>query len=89
MAEFTAEVWVVIGGVMFAGGLAILHSFATVIRNQCHVHDLKVRVNSLRLEYQAVAQARREAVEVGDVDPGELGAVDIVSSPSKPSRRAA
>lgn len=74
---------------MFAGALAMLHSFATVIRNQCHVHDLKVRVNSLRLEYQAVAQARRDAIDVGEADPCETGEVDIVSSPRSVSRRAA
>jgi hypothetical protein len=79
VVEFSTEAWVLVVGVMLSGILAMLHSFSTVIRNQCHIHDLKVRVNSLRVEYRAMEQARRESAEAGEI---ELDTVEIVTEPA-------
>lgn len=79
-----------VAAMLLAGGvgvLSLLYSLSTLIRNHCAMHDLKVRVNSLRIEYQASLRARQEAAEIGEV---ELSDVEVVGNAKPtPAKKAA
>lgn len=66
MSDFGAWWWW-IGLAAAAGVLAFLNIIASAIRNGTAVHELKLRVHSLRLKY--LAQMR--AAEIGD-NPHDL-----------------
>ncbi|MCC6675530.1 MAG: hypothetical protein IT436_00165 [Phycisphaerales bacterium] len=51
MVEFSTPAWIGIAAVAALGVLAMLNAAAGVIRNQTYVHDTRVRVNTLRIEY--------------------------------------
>jgi hypothetical protein len=84
VTNFTFEVWILMGAVAGGGVLAMLFCLAAEIRNHAHVHDLKVKVHSLRLEYQAQVQARQDAADRGDV-----ALVPVEVDEERPVRRAA
>lgn len=85
MTNFTLEIWLALGTVAAGGILAFLFCLAAVVRNQTHVHDLKVRVQSLRMEYQLQVQSAKDAASRGDVSL--VPVAEIV--PSAPARQAA
>jgi len=62
MAPLTTHEWVLVGLVAMTGLVAIAHLLATLIRNEIAVHDLKIRVATLRLLHRA----QGEAIERGD-----------------------
>ncbi len=84
MTNFSLEVWFLLASVAGGGVLAMLFCLAAEVRNHAHVHDLKVKVHSLRLEYQAQVQARKEAAARGDVN-----LVPVAEPVEEPLRRAA
>lgn len=67
VTNYSFEVWLALGAVSGAGILAMLFCLAAEVRNHTHVHDLKVKVHSLRMEYQIQVQQRKEAASRGDV----------------------
>jgi len=62
MALMSTHEWVLIALVAATGLVAIAHLLATLIRNEIAVHDLKIRVATLRLLHRA----QGEAIERGD-----------------------
>jgi len=84
VTNFTLEVWLLLAAVAGGGVLAMLFCLAAEVRNHAHMHDLKVKVHSLRLEYQAQVQARKEAADRGDVN-----LVPVVEPIDEPVRKAA
>lgn len=50
MGGFSGQVLVVLAIVVAVGVLAVLHSLAAAVRNDTHLHDLRIRVNQLRKE---------------------------------------
>ena len=65
-----------------AGVFAVLYTLAANIRNQTHVHDLKLNVLRLRTEYQ---ERLRRIQELEDINQTSS---DVVVLPD-PQRRAA
>lgn len=49
MADLMSQAWVVVAIIVALAVLAIFHCAAAAIRNHHHVHDLRVRVNELRI----------------------------------------
>jgi hypothetical protein len=63
MAPLGLQVWVVLAIVAATGVLSILHYVATTLGNAAYVHDLKVRVNSIRRDQAQRLQALNDAAE--------------------------
>lgn len=84
MIEFSTPAWIGLAVTAGIGVLAILNSVATVIRNQTHVHDTRVKVNTLRKDYLDRLRESDED-EVIDVSPEE-GEFDIL--PDGPAAQA-
>ena len=61
--------------VMGVAGLAVLHTVASVIRTESAFWDIRCEVERLRYKYQL--QLMR--VAKGEIDPEELGEVDMLS----------
>lgn len=60
MVAFSLEVWTVLGLIAAAMLLAMLATASHAIREECRLHDLKVRVHELRAAYQRrLAELRR------------------------------
>jgi hypothetical protein len=85
MVAFPLEAWIAIMVIAAAAVLAILGAAARTRKEQCRLHDLKVRVHELRSAYQRrLVELRRggelpviEAVpvdEVGEPEPVRLAA---------------
>lgn len=91
MDGLSGPVWAVLAALGAATALAILHCLAGAVRNEVYVHDLRVKVNQLRVEQltRLKAMADRAAMakieEVGEENPGTGG----TSSREAPKRHAA
>ena len=62
---FSAEGWLLLSAATGSGLLAMLYMLASYIRNQTYVHDLHIKVNFLRIEYQARLKELEEKAESG------------------------
>lgn len=69
MAELSAPAWIALAAIAGIGLLAMLNAAATVIRNQTHVHDTRVRVNTLRKDYIRRIQDADEVEVVDEAGP--------------------
>lgn len=58
MIDFSLTVWVLLAAVGAAAVLSLLWTAATHVRNQCHLHDLKVEVAELRIRYHQQLRGR-------------------------------
>ena len=63
MASLGFQVWVVLAIVAGIGVLSILHHVASAVGNAAHVHDLKVRVNSIRKDQAERIKALNDAAD--------------------------
>ena len=82
MAEFAPEVWLSLGLIALTGGLALLHTLAAAVRHEAHIHDMRVRVATLRHNYA------KQLAELSDTDE----AADVIILPDPvpaPARKAA
>jgi uncharacterized protein YnzC (UPF0291/DUF896 family) len=88
MHDLAGQFWTLVAIVTGVVVLGILHVLASAARNQLHLHDLRVRVNTLRRQrleqLRDLAQNQNADIEVVD----EFADVEIEEPPSK-SRRAA
>lgn len=70
MNTFPDEVWTLLAIAAIAGVLGLLHLLATTVGNETYVHDLKVKVNTLRLDQlnrlRKLAEQQSASVEVVD-----------------------
>jgi hypothetical protein len=64
VTDLSGNTWWLLAGASAASILAILHALATSIRNQVKVHDLKMNVARLRIDY---AQRAKEVAETTSV----------------------
>lgn len=69
MAELSTPAWIALAAIAGIGLLAMLNAAATVIRNQTHVHDTRVRVNTLRKDYIRRIQDADEVEVVDEAGP--------------------
>ncbi len=75
MDELAGQFWTLLAIVTMIVVLGILHVLASSARNEVHLHDLRVRVNSLRRQrleqLKDLAQNQSADIEVVDefVDP--------------------
>jgi hypothetical protein len=86
MSSLMNQAWVVIAVIVGLGVLGIFHCAAAAIRNHHQVHDLRVRVNQLR-----IGQLRRlhtRGAEVVEED-GEFEVVETKPKQSKDHQRKA
>jgi len=73
--------------IALAAALATLHTLATLLRNEKHLHDLKQRVTQLQHEYAA---KQREAVdETIYVDEVIEAPLAEATPPTRPEQRHA
>ncbi len=59
--------WVVIGLIIVAAALAVLHALSSAVRHEIMLHDLKARTARLRAQYRK-RLAEAEQGEVLEVD---------------------
>jgi len=91
MDGLSGPVWAVLAVLSAAAALAILHCLAGAVRNEVYVHDLRVKVNRLRVEQltrlkeMADRAAADRIIEVGGEAPGASGK----TTPEVPRRHAA
>lgn len=79
MGDSLTLVMLVIGG---AGLLGVLHILGMLVHNETYVHDLRVKVNSLRNE------KLRRLVEMGEADVIEVGEADVIEAPAQDATEA-
>lgn len=78
----------VIVAIALAAALATLHTLATLLRNEKHLHDLKQRVTQLQHEYAAKQrESADEAIYVDEVI--DVPTADAVTPARTEQRRAA
>jgi hypothetical protein len=63
MPSLGLQVWVVLAIIAGIGVLSILHHVATTLGNAAHVHDLKVRVNTIRKDQAERIKALNDAAD--------------------------
>ncbi|MCC6425275.1 MAG: hypothetical protein IT435_00510 [Phycisphaerales bacterium] len=68
MLEHSLITWMVVGLIAFGGALGFLHLIASLVRNETHVHDLKIRVAHLQWEVMERARIAEENKIFVDVD---------------------
>jgi hypothetical protein len=78
MAELPAWAWLTLASIGAAATLALLHTLATVVRNETHVHELRQRVTKLRRD-----QNRRMQAAAGF--KGAEADVDVIEAISTPA----
>jgi hypothetical protein len=66
MMAFSGQVWVMLAIVAGVGVLSVLHYMAASLRNATYVHDMKVRVSSLRKEQAERLQALADAADAAE-----------------------
>jgi hypothetical protein len=66
MVGFSGQVWLILAMVAGAGVLSVLHYMAASLRNATYVHDMKVRVSTLRKEQAERLQALTDAAEAAE-----------------------
>lgn len=85
----THQFWVIVGAIAACVVIGMLHIVATTVRNDRHLHDLRIRVNTLRRQrmerMRDVAANTSADVEVVD----DMGDVDIVHDQPADRRTAA
>lgn len=74
--SFSAEGWLLLSAATGSGLLAMLYMLASYIRNQTYVHDLHVKVHSLRIEYQSRLKELEEKAESGAANFTEVEVLD-------------
>lgn len=88
MHDLAGQFWTLLAIVTGIVVLGMLHVLASAARNEVHLHDLRVRVNTLRRQrleqLRDLAQNQNADIEVVD----EFVDVEIEETPSK-TRRAA
>ncbi len=88
MHDLAGQFWTLLAIVTGIVVLGMLHVLASAARNEVHLHDLRVRVNTLRRQrleqLRDLAQNQNADIEVVD----EFADVEIEETPSK-TRRAA
>ncbi len=69
MAPFTSETWILLGAVGAVCLLSFLYALATLYRDQTKLHELKMRVHTLRREYaeRMAIERSEEIIEVAEV----------------------
>ena len=63
MASLGFQVWTVLAIVAGIGVLSILHYVASSLGNEAYIHDLKVRVSSIRKEQAERIRALNDAAD--------------------------
>jgi hypothetical protein len=73
MVSLPLFAWLSIGGVAFAGLLAVLYTLAETIRCETYTHDVKTRANKLRLQYAAQLRGEQghDVIIVDEAPPAE------------------
>lgn len=83
------QFWVIVGAIAACVVIGVLHILATTVRNERYLHDLRIRVNTLRRQrmerMRDVAANTSADVEVVD----DVGDVDIVGDKPADRRTAA
>lgn len=65
MIGVSLEAWVLIGAVCVACVTSVLYTFAKLFGHERELHDLKVRVTTLRSAYHRRLAGHQEILEVG------------------------
>lgn len=75
MAHLSWETWVAIGVICAASVLAMLHAFATALRQEVHVHDTKLKAARLKRVYaeQLAAMEAERNLNDGVEIVGQVG----------------
>ncbi|MCA9299372.1 MAG: hypothetical protein KDA28_09910 [Phycisphaerales bacterium] len=92
MTPLPPTIWLLMGAVAALAVVAMLYMFASLIRNETHLHDLRVDVANLQSNYlrrmlRLKKGGRWEDVEIVDVNVLDDHADE--TSESAPSRKAA
>ena len=66
MDGLSGQVWVVLAIVAGVGVLSVLHILAASLRNAAYVHEMRVRVSTLRKDQAERLQALADASEAAD-----------------------
>jgi hypothetical protein len=71
VAPFATEVWLTLGLIGAGAVLAMLYVWASLIRRETALHDLKSRIADLQKRRQELlkATAEEEIIEVGEAEP--------------------
>lgn len=80
-ASFSFEAWLFLGALIILGPLCVLYTLSVHQTNNQAVHDLKLRVASLRAEYARRVREAREAAN-GHAEESGDAEVDIIDNPS-------
>lgn len=65
MVGLSLEAWVLVGVVCAACVTSVLYTFAKLFGHERDLHDLKVRVTTLRTAYHRRLAGHHEIIEVG------------------------
>ncbi|MFZ4575518.1 MAG: hypothetical protein ACOYN0_14065 [Phycisphaerales bacterium] len=83
---FSLAVWIAIA----AGVLAFLYTLATTVGNEKHLHELRMRVNSLRnQQFERLKRIQDERGGGGFDVVDEAAALDAHAKPEAKGRKAA
>jgi uncharacterized iron-regulated membrane protein len=89
MTTFPDEVWTLLAIAAIAGILGILHLLATAVGHETYVHDLRVKVNTLRRDQlerlRRLAEQHSASVEIVEDAPPAKNA----SAAPPPQKKAA
>lgn len=84
VVQFPLEVWLILAAITTIGVVGMLHAVAALTGEVKNAHDLRIKVATLREDYQRQLRASAEAAEAQEAQPAPAPAPGPI-----PERRAA